>query len=243
MIRGRQEQQGSTLILTLAFLALMIVPMLAILNMTGRMSTASVTANGLASSSANAAATRFIDLPATRDQGQPQLFSNSPEVTTAAGEVTTATQEAWRMSSAGGTGATLDMLPAASPSDPGSSSVVGVFNLPDSPADNYSTTQSANTGSNTGCSTASGFSGGVLKDGDGNIICWVDALAKNKSGVPTRTPIWNNSWDHYSSGAEVLLQLKFQPFSGISILSQYPGVASFSQLCKNDSGQAGSCYQ
>lgn len=241
-MRRSQDQQGSTLILTLAFLALMIVPMLAILNMTGRMSTASVTANGLSSSSANAAATRFIDLRATRDQGQVQLFSNNSAATTAAVEVQKATQEAWKMSSAGGTGATLKMLPAASPSDPGSSSVVGVFNLPDAPADNYSATQSANT-NNKGCSTASGFAGGVLKDGDGNIICWVDALAKNASGAPTRTPSWNNSWDHYSSGAEVLLQLKFQPFSGISILSNYPGVASFSQLCKNDSGDVGSCYQ
>jgi len=101
-ISNTHSQSGSMLVTGLFALGMLIIPLLIIILSTGRLTTASVTANGLVSIEANAALNRSIDYSATERNAQVQLFSSSStEAGTASNEVQEATNAAWEVSGVG----------------------------------------------------------------------------------------------------------------------------------------------
>ena len=253
-MKHRNSQEGSTLILGLGLMVALVIPLVGILTFAARSTTASVTANGLAAISANAAATRAFDPIATNNQSQPQLYQpESDPALRASIEVSQAVQSAWDNSSAGeSTGGTLAMETPSTPGEQGDNNLVmGIINLPATPADNYSAVQSLATASSgsSGCRSSDGY----LKDTSGNILCWVDHKATNADDTPAlRNPTGGSDsarqqWDHYTSGTETLLKLDMGmpwPFNNTTpIVSYFPGVATFSQGCQADSLGPTNCYQ
>lgn len=94
--RKAKQEKGSMLVTGLMALALMVVPMIMIIVSANRLTTASVTANGLAAMQANAAFNRSYDNKATQDNDQLQLFSPaSVEAKDASSEIKAQTITAW----------------------------------------------------------------------------------------------------------------------------------------------------
>ena len=263
-MRRRNGEQGSALILGLGLMAGLLIPLVGILTFASRSTTASVTANGLATISANAAATRAVDQSASGRQGQIQLFTpGTVQAQDASNDVNAVVSSAWQYSSAGSsTGGTLSMQTTNSgpsgittPGGQGDSSshlVMGIVNLSGSPSDNYAAAQSNELSNGNGCRSSSGY----LKDPiNGNTVCWVDHKAVNYPDWTTssnRNPMgWtrqgSQQWDHYTSGVETLLKLDMGapwPFNNTGpIVSTFPGVATFSQNCEGAIGAKVYCHQ
>ena len=265
LLRRHRDEQGSALILGLGIMAVLIIPLVAILTFASRTTSASVTANGLSIISAHSAVTRFIDPQATGTSQQVQLYTpGSNAAKAASNDVNSATLVAWDYSHVGGGSDTsLSMVTTDSrnvrrldtPSNNDTGLVVGVMNLAGTPGANYSR---ANAQTGAGCRVVGGAMYQTLPNADTGTTaipyCWVDHLAMNGdfSATTNRYPDkWGSNtdaqqqWDHYTSGAETLLRLDMAapwPFNkSVSSLSFYfPGVATFSQNCAVKTDK---CYQ
>ena len=254
--KKHNQEDGTILLLGLAVMSFLLIPLLGILAFSSQATTASVTANGLAVSSANAALTRSIDIEATFQNRQSQLYApGSSDANKASSEVDQAVQSAWKVSQSGtggngrirmmAVGETSNGFKFSSPDNAASASKVGIINLPNDSSANYIQVQGSS--ASQGCSGNSAFSNGAVYDkptteSNKFVVCWVDHLAKNSDGSfsTNRNPTgWLGSdaqqWDHYSSGAETALEINLGAPWPLNLTSDFkaifPGVATFSGSC------------
>lgn len=231
------RQEGSIMILGLAFLGVVVVPLIAILVYASQASTATQVARGASISAAYSGLSRSVDMKKTLESEQPQLYIlGSSGLAAAEVENKVAVDSMWRysnISTAMGAGITAGAADLAdwsgysktNTSDkPGSLGTVNVGKSPDSAASNSLVNYS--------CSSDEGFKRNA-SSGLAETLCWVDHRAVNSAGQYSRTKIVDETWDHYSSGVETQVKVTIPSLFrfGESFDPTFRSSASFAQPC------------
>lgn len=243
----REQDGGGTLILGLAFLSLLVVPLMGIMWSAAEMTNSSQTANGAAYSVAYGMMNRAVDLQATGspdarggvilrqpDSAGDPMFSEAYDVVGVVSQIAQPSQM--------GNTLALNPVPDKGRYSPtgqpqGYQPPVGLVNVTGSPEANrlsvmkYGATQ---------CS--GGWRGDPDVDPDDPpTACWTDFRAQHYFGHPDETlgqtdplhasGVRNSSWDHYASGAEaeVKYSQSFWNLGNVDIIHR--GVASFARPC------------
>lgn len=231
------SQEGSIMLLGLAFLGVVVVPLIAILVYASQASTATQTARGASISAAYSGLSRSVDMQATLEAEQPQLYPvGSPGLAAAETENEAAVESMWRYSNfsaalgAGVTARAPDLAnwggysKTATSSPPGSLGVVNIRESPDDAASDPSV--------NFSCTAPEGFK----STGTGpalSTLCWVDHRAINATGERTRVNITNDTWNHFSSGVETQVQINVPSLFRFETPFEptFRSSASFAQPC------------
>jgi hypothetical protein len=227
------DNDGSTLLLGLAALGFLIVPLLAIMLYVSQLTSATTVARGSAFSTAYSSLSDSIDYEATLTSGQTQLdAAGTPATDNAELRAAEAVTYTWNYSRIAtllpGSSAQLAPLPAweegygLAAGQP----QIGTVNVALSPA-------TALTTSGGNCDHPSGIETDI---GTGGASCWVDHRAEDAAGARSRDVV-SASWDHYSSGTEVQVNLSVPaPFFMSStpfIVTPFRASASSAQPCQS----------
>lgn len=252
-VRDRaRDQDGAPLVLGLAFVGLLIIPMIVILLQTSVLSVTSVQAEGAAYNIAYGTLNRSIDADSVRYTGTVQLYqrrdyedcsSGKPVATSTCDQYTAAEQRLTQTTQnnsflrAMGVSYSFDELSTAgtrwttdSSNDAPAQVPVGLVSM-DADGELARALATAQQNGATGCGAEA-----VRLESNGSLLCWKDLRAGRYGlGETEQNNRFRGGWDQFTPGAETSVNYNFT-FLGRQFTGRRIGVAIVAQPCETRVG-------